>query len=157
MSVTSIFKGHELFHNLSVEEVNQISEFSERRGWDKGDPIFLKGEKAQKIYLLLEGSVLLRLPAKPPDEYRIVVSRIDEGDLFGLSPLLGSSRYTVEAQCDADTEALVIDADKLRKLLEENSVTGMAIMSEVADIYFRRYIDLLERIQNIVLQVPLIP
>ena len=57
MSVTSIFKGHEIFHNLILEEVNQISEFSERRGWDKGDPIFLKGERADKVYLLLEGSV----------------------------------------------------------------------------------------------------
>ena len=156
MSVTNILKGHELFHNLSLEEVNNISEFSERRGWDKGDTIFLKGEKADKVYLLLEGAVLLRLPAQPPDEYRIIISKIGEGDLFGLSPLLGSSRYTVEAQCDADTEALAIDAGKSRKILEDDSVAGLAIMSEVADIYFHRYIELLERLQNIVLQIPLI-
>ncbi len=156
MGVKSILKGHELFLNLSVEEVDHISDFSERRGYDKGDTIFPQGQKAEKTYILLEGGVYLRLPASP-DEFRIVVAKLDKDDLFGLSPLLGSERYTVEAQAAEDTELLAIDAQKFRKLLETSTTCGFYIMSEVAKVYFERYAELLKRLQNIVLQIPLIP
>ena len=156
MSVESILTGHELFRNLSVEEVDKISEFSERRGFDKNDTIFPQGQLAEKVYLLLEGGVHLRLPAKP-EEFRIVVSKLKPDDLFGLSPLLGSERYTLEAQCSEDAEVLAIDAGKFRRLLENDSTAGFFIMSEVAATYFQRYIKVLDRLQNIVLQIPLLP
>ena len=156
MGVKSILKGHELFLNLNVEEVDAISDFSERRGYDKGDTIFPQGQKAEKVYILLEGEVYLRLPASP-EEFRIVISKLGKDDLFGLSPLLGSERYTVEAQCSEDTEVLAIDAVKFRKLLEASTTSGLYIMSEVAKVYFERYAELMKRLQSIVLQIPLIP
>jgi signal-transduction protein with cAMP-binding, CBS, and nucleotidyltransferase domain len=156
MGVKSILKGHELFLNLNVEEVDAISDFSERRGYDKGDTIFPLGQKAEKVYILLEGAVYLRLPASP-EEFRIVIAKLEKDDLFGLSPLLGSERYTVETQCAEDTEVLAIDAVKFRKLLENSTTSGLYIMSEVAKVYFERYVELLKRLQNIVLQIPLIP
>ena len=156
MSVQNILKGHELFLNMSVEDVDEISTFSERRGYDAGDTIFPHGHKGEKVYILLEGSVYLRLPAKP-EEFRIVVSRLETNDMFGLSPLLGADRYTVEAHCAEDTEVLAIDAGKFRKVLENNSPAGVYIMSEVAKVYFDRYLELLKRLQGIVLQIPLIP
>jgi len=155
MGVQNILKGHELFLNLSVEEVDRVSGFSERRGYDKNDTIFLKGQKADKVYLLLEGAVYLRLPASP-EEFRIVVAKLGKDDLFGLSPLLGSEQYTVEAQCAEDAEVLAIDARKFRKLLEASSSAGFYIMSEVAKVYFERYAELMKRLQNIVLQIPLL-
>lgn len=156
MSVVSILKGHELFHNLSVEEVDGISSFSERRGFDKGDTIFPHGQMADKVYLLLEGGVHLRLPAKP-EEFRIIVSKLEKGDLFGLSPLVGMDRYTLEALCVEDAEVLAIDAKRFRALLEADCTAGFVIMSEVAQAYFDRYLNLLNRLQSIVLQIPLIP
>jgi len=156
MGVQNILKGHELFLNLNVEVVDAISGFSERRGFDRGDTIFTRGQKADRVYILLDGVVYLRLPATP-EEFRIVVAKLVKDDLFGLSPLLGSGQYTVEAQCAEDAEVLAIDAARFRKLLEQNTSSGMYIMSEVAKVYFERYVELLKRLQNIVLQIPLIP
>ena len=154
MSVASILKGHELMKNLSVEEVDRISRFSERREFDKNDVIFRFGQKAESVYLLMQGTVFLRLPAAP-EEFRIAVAKIEKGDLFGLSPLLGSEHYTTEAQCGEDVEVLVIEARKLRGLLQADSVIGFYVMSEVAAAYFNRYIELLKRFQGIVTQIPL--
>jgi len=156
MGVQSILKGHELFRNLSVEEVDRISGFSEVRGFKKGDTLFVKGQKADRVFLLQKGVVYLRLPANP-EEFRIVVDKLEKDDLFGLSPLLGSELYTVEGQCAQDCEVLAIDAQKFRQLLEASSASGFYIMSEVAKVYFERYAELLKRLQNIVLQIPLIP
>jgi len=119
MSVAKILKGHNLFANLGVEEVNKLSGFSERRTYRKGQLLFKYGDKAGHVFILLEGKVHLRLPAKS-DAFRLVISNVAKGDFFGLSPLLGSERYTLEAQADGPTQALAVDALKLRSLLEEN-------------------------------------
>ena len=153
MSVANILQGHELLKNLTMEEVEKINQFSERKKFKKNQTIFLHGADAVQSYILLKGRVLLRLPAKP-DEFRIVIARIEEGELFGLSPLLGSQKYTAEAQCAEDTEVLAIDAVQLRGLLQADCLAGFYIMNEVAQAYFTRYVELLGRLQGIVTQIP---
>ncbi len=153
MSVASILQGHELLKNLTMEEVDRISKFSERQQYAKNDTVFSHGSEAALTYILLKGRVLLRLPTQP-DEFRMVIARIEEGELFGLSPLLGSANYTAEAQCAEASEVLAIDAKELRDLLQADCLAGFYIMNEVAQTYFTRYIDLLGRLQGIVTQIP---
>jgi CRP-like cAMP-binding protein len=155
MKVVSILKGHALFSNFSIEEVNQISGFSEKKRYRKHEVVFSYAEKANYVFVLLEGSVLLHLPAKP-EEFRIVISKVTAGDLFGLSSLLGSEHYILEAQCADLADILVIDAKKFRSLLEKDPTAGFIIMNEVASTYFNRYIEILNRFQGIVTQIPLI-
>jgi len=154
MKVASILKGHALFSNFSIEEVNQISGFSEKKRYRKHEVVFSYGEKADYVFILLEGSVLLHLPAKP-EEFRIVISKVTAGDLFGLSSLLGSEHYILEAQCADLADILVIDA-RNSEPLGERSTAGFIIMNEVASTYFNRYIEILKRFQGIVTQIPLI-
>jgi CRP-like cAMP-binding protein len=153
MSVTSILQGHELLKNLTMEEVDRISKFSERKKFKKNDTIFLHEAPAAQTYILLKGRVLLRLPAKP-GEFRMVIASIEEGEMFGLSPLLGSAKYTSEAQCAVPSEVLAIDAQELRGLLQADCLAGFYIMNEVAQAYFTRYIELLGRLQGIITQIP---
>ena len=153
MTVAKILQGHELLKNLTMEEVDRISKFSERKKYKENETIFLHEAEAAHVYILLKGRVLLRLPAKP-EEFRIVIARIEEGELFGLSPLLGSAKYTSEAQCPQDTEVLAIDAHALRELLQADCLAGFYIMNEVAQAYFTRYVELLGRLQGIVTQIP---
>lgn len=153
MSVANILQGHELLKNLTMEEVERINKFSERKSFAKNETIFRHGEDAALTYILLEGHVLLRLPAKP-DEFRIVIGSIEEGEMFGLSPLLGSATYTAEARCAEASEVLAIDAGELRTLLQADCLAGFYIMNEVAQAYFTRYVELLGRLQGIVTQIP---
>ena len=155
MKVTSILKGHSLFSNFGIEEVNQISGFSEKKRYRKHDLVFEYGEKANYVFVLLQGSVLLQLPAKP-EEFRIIISKVTAGELFGLSSLLGSEHYILEAQCVELADILVIDAKKFRNLLETDSTAGFIIMNEVASTYFNRYVEILNRFQGIVTHIPLI-
>ncbi len=153
MSVASILQGHELLKNLTMEEVDRISKFSERKKYAENDTIFLHEADAAQTYILLKGRVLLRLPSKP-DDFRMVIASVEEGELFGLSPLLGSANYTSEAQCSEASEVLAIDAKALRDLLQADCLAGFYIMNEVAQTYFTRYIELLGRLQGIITQIP---
>ena len=98
---------------------------------------------------------MLHLPVKP-EGFRIVISRVAAEDLFGLSSLLGSEHYILEAKCAESADLLVIDSKKLRNLLETDATAGFIVMNEVASTNFNRYIEILNRFQGIVTQIPLI-
>ena len=155
MSIDRMLKGHDLFRSLTVEEANQLSGFSSVKKYEANETVFKYNGLGLHVYMLMEGSVYLRLPASPPD-FSFVISKIEKGELFGLSPLLGSERYTAEAQCNEASEVLSIEAKPFRELLQKNCPVGFQIMSQVADIYFTRYISVLKNLQGVVNQIPLI-
>jgi CRP-like cAMP-binding protein len=149
MSIASILRGHEFFHNLGVEEVEAVSGFSEKLRFSRDDQIFSYGQKADKVYLLLEGAVLLRFPPGRT-ESQMIIARIEKGELFGISPLLGTEAYGADAVCVEDAEVLGIEAGQLQGLLQEDCMAGFVIMSEVAKAYFDRYRGLLRNLQGLV-------
>lgn len=152
MSVARMLKGQELFQSLSFEEVDRISSFSGLKDFDKDELVFRSGTYGSHFFVLQEGSVDLRLPTEA-HEASLVVGRLEKGDIFGLSPLLGSGRYTTTAQCTAPCKVLAIEAEPLRALLVENSLVGLHIMNVVANAYFSRYIAVLTRFQKAVNEI----
>jgi len=155
MSIGGLLKGHDLFGALSVEDVDRISRISSVKDFEAGEAIFANNGRGTHIYLLLEGRVHLRIPTDP-EEVSIVASRVEKGEIFGLSPMLGSPRYTSSAHCQVRSSVLAIEAKPLRDLLQSNCTAGFQIMNRVAHVYFERYINVLKNLQAIVNQIPLI-
>ena len=155
MSLDGILKGHELFRSLGVDQAHELSSFSSVKRFEANETVFWYNDAAGHIYMLMEGAVDLRLPADDQD-FSLVISKIEKGELFGLSPLLDSPRYTATAQCGAATELLSIEAKPFRELLKRNCPVGFEIMNQVAHIYFNRYIEVLRKLHGVVGQVSLI-
>ena len=155
MSIDGVLKGHDLFRSLNFDQAHLISEFSAMRSLNQGESIFRYDSPASHIFMLIDGSISLRLPAKSQD-FNLVISNIQKGELFGLSPLLGSQRYTATAICNSASEVLFIEAKPFLELLMNNCPVGFNVMNRVAHIYFTRYIKLLENLQGVVSQVSLI-
>lgn len=155
MGVDTILKGHDLFQSLKVDEAHALSGFSSVKQFLADDIIFQYNDPATHVYMLMTGSVYLRLPANPQG-FSLVISKIEKGELFGLSPLLDSERFTATAQCIKDTEVLSIEAKPFRELLRTNCPVGFNVMSLVADIYFSRYIDVLQNLQDTVSRISLV-
>ena len=155
MSNESILKGHDLFKSLGLEKAFQIKNFSSVKKYKAEDIIFKYNEAASHVYMLMSGLVNLRIPSQQRD-FSLVISKIEKGELFGLSPLLDSPRYTASAQCVEPSEILLIEAKPFRELLKENSLIGFNIMNRIAHIYFNRYINVLKNLQDIAGQISLI-
>ena len=152
MSNDMILRGHEVFASLNVDEIDQLSTFSSTKEFKDREIIFEYNQASSHIYLLMEGVVYLQLPVNPP-EFSLTISKVEKGELFGISPLLKSPHYTSTARCFKDTKVLSIDANPFRELLRSNCPVGMDIMNHVAQVYFTRYIDLLTRLQNVMGQI----
>ena len=155
MTVANVLKGHDLFQSLSVDEVDKVSGFSHVKTHDEGATIFEEGMPTSHLFILLEGKVHLRFPIRGP-ELGIVVSTIEKGEIFGLSPLLGGSAYTATAQCATRVDVLALEAAPFREMLQDNCVTGFYLMNKVAEVCYGRYMAVLKNLQDVVSQVPLI-
>lgn len=155
MNSVGILKGHDLFRSLGLEKAFEIKNFSSVKKYEADETIFEYNSAASHIFMLMKGSVNLQLPSKS-QEYSLVISKIEIGELFGLSPLLDSSRYTAMAQCSEASEILVIEAKPFRNLLKENCIIGMNIMNHVAKIYFTRYINVMRNLQEVAGQISMI-
>ena len=152
MSVTRMLKGHELFQSLSFEEIDTISSFAGVKEYRAGEEIFGSETVGSHFFVLLEGRVNLWLPADA-HETSLVVGRMEEGDLFGLAPLLGKGRHTTTARCTGPAKVLAIEATPLMELLEQNCHVGLQVMRVAAQAYFSRYVETLSRLQNVVNEI----
>jgi len=154
MSIDMMLKGHELFASLNVDEINQLSTFSSVKEFKANEIIFEYNQASTHFYMMMEGLVYLQLPVNPRD-FRFAISKVEKGELFGISSLLKSLRYTSTAQCYEDTKVLSIEAKPFRRLLQLNCPAGLNIINQVAHIYFTRYLDLVRRLQDVVGQITL--
>ena len=148
MSTTKMIKGHELFKSLSFEEVERISSFSGSKYYEQEDTIFRLGDLGSHFFIVISGRVNLVLPSTDA-ESSMVVGRLQEGDIFGLSPFLGFDRFTTTAVCAKPSTVLAVEVLPFRRVLEDNAMVGLHVMNVVARAYYARYVDTLGRFQNI--------
>lgn len=149
MADDTMLRGHDLFATLTVDETDRVSSFSSVEAFSAHEVIFKAGQAPSHFYILMEGLVYLQLPGKLP-EFSIPISKVEKGELFGISPLLKSSHYTSTARCYRDTKVQAIAAEPFREVLEHNAAAGMDIMTRIGRIYFARYLDIIGRLQNVV-------
>ncbi len=147
MSVVDLLKGHGPFKAMDESELEEVSRFSNVRSYGKDETVFTHGTAGFHIYVLVEGRIRLWMPASS-GEFSLVIGHIQRGELFGLSPLIGSKRYTTTARCAVPSEILAIEAAPLQTLLGGNHRLGFHFMQGVSEAYFARYIESLKRFQN---------
>jgi CRP-like cAMP-binding protein len=144
-----MLKGQELFESFSFEEIDKINSFSEIKEFRNGENVYISGKTGVHFFILLGGRINIHL-SDEAHEASLVVGRLEKGDMFGLSPLLGAGRHTATAQCVKASKVLAIKAKPFRALLEQNSFVGLQVMSVVAQAYFSRYIEALKRFQKVI-------
>jgi len=144
---------HEVFQFLRPDQVKKISDVAEVLALAAGDTVYEKGTRADHFYIVLEGQVSLRLPG-----YKGISIQIDQlttGAIFGSCVCFQLRDYSLDAQCTSDSRLLKISSAALKELMEEDLVMGYGIQTYISRIYFQRYIDTMNKLQSIVLNLPL--
>jgi CRP-like cAMP-binding protein len=143
----------EVFGFLRPEQVHAISEASQKVKCDAGSIIYEKGSSADYFYTILGGEVTLRLPGR--SGVNIVIDQLTKGAMFGSCVCLRRNAYALTAQCTEDCELLKIDSAALKQLMDGDPVMGYALASRLSEIYFGRYIETMEKLQAIVMNIPI--
>jgi CRP-like cAMP-binding protein len=146
-------KKQEIFQLLRPEQINRLSEAAEAVRFTAGETIYERGGKADHFYIVLKGQVSLRLPGNKAG-LSVLIDELREGDLFGGCVSSALDAYALTAQCTEDSEVLVIGVSALKAIMEQDPRMGYVIQSRISKIYFKRYIEIMEKLQAIVMNVP---
>lgn len=149
-------KRQDIFRLLRPEQVDLLSEAADATKFKAGEMIYSRGARADHFYIVLKGQVSLRLPGKR-EGLSVLIDELGEGDMFGGCVSSALDTYVLNAQCTKKSEILVLSVSALKRIMDEDPRIGYIIQSGISKIYFRRYIEIMEKLQSIVMNIPVEP
>lgn len=144
---TEALTSHAVFSSLRPQQVKAISDVSEVVSFAEDDTVFRSGEPASFLYAVLQGQVSLALPRA--DGVSLHIEDLPPGALFGSCICFDLRTYTLTATAATDARLLRISADQLGKVMDDDPLTGYHIQRMISRTYFERYLDTMEKLQNI--------
>jgi CRP-like cAMP-binding protein len=107
--------------------VQSLLASSRLREFDRGGTIFLQGERAAAIYIVVEGWVKLYRIA--PNGAEAVVGVFTKGHSFGEAVAFRHDVYPVAAEAVTDCSLMRIEADAFLRLLRDNPEVAILMLS----------------------------
>ncbi|MEW5733634.1 MAG: cyclic nucleotide-binding domain-containing protein [Thermodesulfobacteriota bacterium] len=139
-----------IFDALSDEELAQVDACCVEKEYAANERIFADGEKADYLYVVLEGRVDLRfeVPGKdssPEDN----ITSVRQAQTFGWSALMQSPIYSLSAYC-ATAHCRVLQASRkcLLAVFEKDPRMGYTVMGNVAEVIRMRFHQLQEELSR---------
>lgn len=129
-----IIKEIELFKGIDHEIMNEIANICSEKSYAKGTVIFEKDEEANRLYILVEGTVKLKVK----NGGTITYSLTNLGDIFGWSCMVESGRYTASGVCATDLKALEIERGALDKIFNLHPHVGIKVLKRLAGVFSKR-------------------
>lgn len=107
--------------------VRAVLATSRLRQFDRGATIFLQGERAEAIYIVVDGWVKLYRIA--PSGAEAVVGVFTRGRSFGEAVALRHAAYPVAAEAVTDCTLIRIDADTFMRQIRESPEIAISMLS----------------------------
>ena len=125
------------FNDLQDSYLVKIAKLCQEEAFQAEDIIIDEGDKAEKIYVLVEGNIAIQIRLKKYQN--VVVSTAGEkGELFGWSAVVEPKSYSASVKCLEEVRALSINGEELEKLFEEDPVMGLTFMKKIASLIDHR-------------------
>ncbi|MDC6364447.1 MULTISPECIES: DUF294 nucleotidyltransferase-like domain-containing protein [Flavobacteriaceae] len=104
------------FSHLSMDDLHQLSMEVTILYQEKGNFIFKHGEQPHKcFYIVHKGAVALW-----KEDENVVIDICDEGDIFGLRPIMANETYKLDAKTQEESMLYAIPIDLFKPYAKEN-------------------------------------
>jgi len=151
--MTGTITQQDLFGVLTPDYVHAISDVAEKVTVEAGETVYRKGDPAEFFYIVQRGEITLRLPGK--EEVSVQIAQLSRGAVFGSCFAFSRASYAVTAQATENTELLKIENKVLKQMMERDPRMGYILQSHLCEVYFGRYLDTMQKLQAIIMNLPL--
>jgi CRP-like cAMP-binding protein len=124
------------FHGLDEERLRQLASITDRKTIPAGTQIFVEGEDADILYVIVRGKVEIRYPLG--EDKHVGIQTLTRDDLLVWSALIEPYKTTSEGVATEETLVLAIDAKVLRDFFDTDPALGLSLMEQVAKMLARR-------------------
>jgi CRP/FNR family cyclic AMP-dependent transcriptional regulator len=129
------------FSGLTDEEIKSIAMISDEETYEANTFIFREGDKAQKMFVLIEGTVDIMVNTDEEGLERETVSTLNHGDVFCWSAVVEPNLLTASAFAATPVIVVAIDGAGLRAMFELDCHLGFRILQKAAVIISDRLKD----------------
>jgi len=138
-----ILQGIRLFHDLGLPELEEILREAHTRRFAKGEFLFLQGDPAGFLYVLLRGRV--KLTQSTPEGHEVLLRFVRNGEVFGGIAVLGDKTYPVSAQAVDECTTLYWEGEAMAHLMERYPRLAVNVLYLMAE----RIQEIQERLREI--------
>jgi len=124
----------DLFQELPKERLKAIAKLAKEVKFSRGELLFNEGTRAEKLYVLLEGRIALRIQLSSRPTSVTVAIIENEHHSLGWSGMVHPHYYTASALCERDCKLLAIPSSELLDLLKQEPESGFIVMSRIAQV-----------------------
>lgn len=122
---------------LSDDMLKSLIPITEMLLFDKNELIFRQGEKADRLFLLKKGKILLE--QRITDTLTVSLSAIKPGFSFGWSAMLDNMLYSTDAICAESCEVYSFRESKIKTIMENDHSLGFIISQRILYVLKKRY------------------
>ena len=133
-----------LLNGLSEEMRDNLLKDSVRRSYSEGETIFVQGDAARAVFIVLSGFV--KLSRLTPSGTEAVVTIMGRNRSFAEAMVLRGEPYPVTAEAISDCTLLQIDGVRLRQFLLENQEFAIRMLASTF-VHLQGLIDQIERLK----------
>jgi CRP-like cAMP-binding protein len=121
--------GSRLFARLPTATLARVAADLRRRRVPRGAFVFLEGEPAEALHVLVAGRV--KVVRETEDGREVILRLIGPGEIFGGAGGWGEPRYPASARAQEESVVLRLPADRFARLLETEPSFATAVVAEL--------------------------
>lgn len=119
-----------IFNNLNYEEMIEVARITREKTFEKGEMIYMAGDKGEKLYVIHSGKVKISRFTDSGKEQ--VIRVLGSGDFMGELSLFSSLPLTDNGEALLKTVACMIDGKKLKELMKKYPTIALKVMEELS-------------------------
>ena len=141
MSVESYYlRNYPCFQDLTDAQLDEVAQLCEAKCFYPGHTLFEDGNPGRHLYLLAKGEVEILFAIG--EEGLALVDHLGVGKAIGCDALVPPFTYRSTARSLDKIEVLIVDAAKLRKLMQEDCSLGLSIQQHFIQVLLDQIVDL---------------
>jgi CRP/FNR family cyclic AMP-dependent transcriptional regulator len=130
-----ILRNSDLCKGLSDEEFQKIASLAKRFTHSTGEYLFMLGDAADHLYVVLEGKVALCFPMSFGDVMKdVTVESARPGQTLGWSTMVKPYRFTLSARATETTQLVSFLRSDLLRLFENEPRIGYLVTTEISEL-----------------------
>ncbi len=133
-----------LLNGLTPEMRDKLLKDAQRRSYREGETIFLQGDPARAVFIVLNG--FIKLSRLTPNGSEAVVAILGRNRSFAEAMVLRGTPYPVSAEAISDCTVLQIDGARLRQFLLENQEFAIGLLASTF-VHLQGLVDQIERLK----------
>lgn len=115
---------------LTMEQRESLAHYAASTRWPAGFMVYERGSAADGLFVVLNGSVVLRTRLKGGRAF--VPAIATAGHVFGVEGFASDATYQTDARAAAEAQTLHLGQARLRTLLRERPTDALTLLGQVA-------------------------